>query len=298
MAKRPARSRAKAAEAKAESTTEAKPKVAKVAAADEAAAAPASDEATEKAKPARRRAAAPAARRAAKAAPAAEKPVRKAKAVKVRRPVEHHAPDARVAVVVDLARAPRSRRSKLSADRFGLQPEVNLLHLAVRAEQAARRRGTASSKTRGEISGSTAKLYRQKGTGRARAGSVKSPTRSGGGAAFGPHPRSFAIKINRKAAHKALAMALSDRAEGGAIYVARGLELDAPLTATLNEFLVTLDIPAPVLFVTDDEPIIAKSVGNLWYAEPGEARRLSVQQVLRNRSVVVTEKAFGALTGA
>jgi large subunit ribosomal protein L4 len=280
----------------AEPTTEAEPKVAKVAAADEATA-PASDEATEKAKPVRRRAAAPAARRAAKAAPIAEKPVRKAKAVKARRPVEHHAPDARVAVVVDREGA-QVEEVKLSADRFGLQPDVNLLHLAVRAEQAARRRGTASSKTRGEVSGSTAKLYRQKGTGRARAGSVKSPTRSGGGTAFGPHPRSFAIKINRKAAHKALAMALSDRAEGGTIYVARGLELDAPSTATLNEFLVTLDIPAPVLFVTDDEPIIAKSVGNLWYAEPGEVRRLSVEQVLRNRSVVVTEKAFGALTGA
>ncbi len=179
-----------------------------------------------------------------------------------------------------------------------LAPDINLLHLAVRAEQAARRSGTASTKTRGEVSGSTAKLYRQKGTGRARAGSVKSPTRSGGGTAFGPKPRSYELKINRKAARKALSMALSDRAEGGSIYVARGLELEAPSTATVNELLMTLDIPAPVLVVTDDEPVLARSVRNLWFAETGEARRLSVEQVLRNRSIVVTEKAFSVLTGA
>ena len=207
------------------------------------------------------------------------------------------APDERVAVVFD-ADGKRVDEIKLSVERFGLAPDINLLHLAVRAEQAARRRGTASTKTRGEISGSTAKLYRQKGTGRARAGSVKSPTRSGGGTAFGPKPRSYELKINRKAARKALTMALSDRAEGGSIYVARGLDLEAPSTATVNELLMTLDIPAPVLVVTDDEPVVARSVRNLRYAETGEARRLSVEQVLRNRSIVVTEKALSVLTGA
>ena len=253
------------------------------------------------AKPARKRAAAgkAATGRPAKAASAAApSPARKAKARQpVERAVVQRAPDERVAVVVD-ADGKQVEEIKLSVERFGLAPDINLLHLAVRAEQAARRRGTASTKTRGEISGSTAKLYRQKGTGRARAGSVKSPTRSGGGTAFGPKPRSYEIKINRKAAHKALTMALSDRAEGGSIYVARGLELETPSTATVNELLMTLDIAAPVLVVTDDEPVVAKSVRNLRYAETGEARRLSVEQVLRNRSIVVTEKAFSVLTGA
>ena len=209
----------------------------------------------------------------------------------------HRAPEERTATVVDAA-GKRVDEVKLSVDRFGVATDINLLHLAVRAEQAARRRGTASTRTRGEVSGSTAKLYRQKGTGRARAGSVKSPTRSGGGTAFGPKPRSYELKINRKAARKALAMALSDRAEGGTVYVARGLELEAPSTATVDELLVALDIAAPVLVVTDDEPVIEKSVRNLRYAEAGEARRLSVEQVLRNRSIVVTEKAFSVLTGA
>lgn len=254
------------------------------------------------AKPARKRAAA--ARETTEVVPA-ESPVaaaklarsRVAKAKPVERLVVHRAPEERTATVVDAA-GKRVDEVKLSVDRFGVATDINLLHLAVRAEQAARRRGTASTRTRGEVSGSTAKLYRQKGTGRARAGSVKSPTRSGGGTAFGPKPRSYDLKINRKAARKALAMALSDRAEGGTVYVARGLELEAPSTATVDDLLVALDIAAPVLVVTDDEPVIEKSVRNLRYAEAGEARRLSVEQVLRNRSIVVTEKAFSVLTGA
>ena len=261
--------------------------------ATEAAEATEATEAEAPAKPARKRAAAKPADE-----PVAAKPARRAAKPKAaERPAVHRAPDERTATVVD-ASGKRVDEVKLSVDRFGIATDINLLHLAVRAEQAARRRGTASTRTRGEISGSTAKLYRQKGTGRARAGSVKSPTRSGGGTAFGPKPRSYELKINRKAARKALAMALSDRAEGGSVYVARGLELDAPSTATVDELLVALDIAAPVLVVTDDEPVVAKSVRNLRYAEACEARRLSVEQVLRNRSILVTEKAFSVLTGA
>ncbi len=266
-----------------------------------------------KAKPARKRAAKAVKPAAGKAAPAkgaekaepvaadkatrAVKPARKAKEQKPARVVVDRAPDERVAAVVD-ADGKQVEEIKLSVERFGLAPDINLLHLAVRAEQAARRRGSASTKTRGEISGSTAKLYRQKGTGRARAGSVKSPTRSGGGTAFGPRPRSYEMKLNRKAVRRALDMALSDRAEGGDIYVARGLDLKAPSTATVNDLLIALDIAAPVLIVTDDEPVVAKSARNLSYAETGEIGRLSVEQVLRNRSIVLTEKAFSVLTGA
>ena len=269
-------------------------------------------EAVAKAKPARKpaKAAKPAAAKA-KPAKAAEKappvtadkparvakPARKVKEQKPARVAVDRAPDERVAAVFD-ADGKQVEEIKLSVERFGLAPDINLLHLAVRAEQAARRRGSASTKTRGEISGSTAKLYRQKGTGRARAGSVKSPTRSGGGTAFGPKPRSYEMKLNRKAVRRALDMALSDRAEGGDIYVARGLDLKDPSTAIVNDLLIALDIAAPVLVVTDDEPVVAKSVRNLSYAETGEIGRLSVEQVLRNRSIVVTEKAFSVLTGA
>ncbi len=201
------------------------------------------------------------------------------------------------ATVVD-ASGSRVDAIDLDPAKFAVAANINTLHLVVRASQAARRRGTASTKTRGEISGSTAKLYRQKGTGRARVGSVKSPTRVGGGVAFGPHPRGYEIKINRKVVRKALLMALSDRAGNGSLFVARDLQLDKPSTARINEFLVGLDVPAPVLVVTHDEPQIALSTRNLVYAEAAEVTTLTTEQVLRARSLVLTEKAFTALTQA
>jgi len=237
---------------------------------------------------------------AVKAEPAAKKPAperpAKQKAAQKPAPELRHGKEGK-ATVVDAAGKELEARA-LNAALFAVPADVNTLHLVVRAEQAARRRGTASTKTRGEVSGSTAKLYRQKGTGRARAGSVKSPIRTGGGVTFGPHPRSFAIKVNRKVVRQALAMALSNRAENGNLFVAAGLQLDEPSTAALNDFLVKLDIAAPVLVVTHDEPSVAKSVRNLSYAEVSEVGALSTEQVLRARSLVLTEKAFAALNEA
>ena len=253
------------------------------------------------AKPAAKKAAAPkpAAKKAAPEKPVEKAPFERPARVKAEKkaPAEPRRGKLGVATVVDAAGKDLETRD-LSKDLFAVLADVNTLHLVVRAEQAARRRGTASSKTRGEVSGSTAKLYRQKGTGRARAGSVKSPLRTGGGVTFGPRPRSFAIKVNRKVVRKALAMALSNRAENGNVFVVAGLKIDAPSTATMDEFLVNLDIAAPVLVVTHDEPTVTKSVRNLRYAEASEVGALSTEQVLRARSLVLTEKAFAALNEA
>jgi len=260
--------------------------------------------AAKKAAPAKAAKAAP--KKAAK--PVAKKPAaKKAAPVKVERPpkpvpVAKTAAEARkgaagVATFVDAAGKEVETR-KLTDARFTVAADVNTLHLVVRAEQAARRSGTASTKTRGMVSGSTAKLYRQKGTGRARAGSVKSPIRTGGGVVFGPHPRSFDIKINKKVIRKALSMALSDRAANGRVFVASGLDLTEPSTRTVEQFLVNLDCAAPVLVVTHDEPVVSRSVRNLPYAEATEVAALSTEQVLRARSLVLTEKAFAALNEA
>ena len=294
----------------------------------EAAAAPEPDAAKaagEVTKPAAKKAAAkPAAKKPAAKKPAAKKPTakkptaRKAAArkaappkpvekMRVERPPRLKAekkapPEPRhgkigVATVVDASGKEIETRD-LRQGLFAVPADINTLHLVVRAEQAARRRGTASSKTRGEVSGSTAKLYRQKGTGRARAGSVKSPLRTGGGITFGPRPRSFAFKINRKVVRQALAMALSNRAENGNVFVAAGLKIEVPSTSTMDAFLVNLDIAAPVLVVTHDEPTVTKSVRNLSYAEASEVGALSTERVLRARSLVLTEKAFAALNEA
>lgn len=288
---------APAAAAKPKRRRAAKPKAAEA----EAAAGPAEEVVEAKSEEAAAAAAAPAKPRrgskaAAPVAPArAERPPKPARAK-----TEPHEPRrgaAGKATVFDAAGKELESRD-LRPELFAVPADVGVMHLAVRGEQLARRRGTASTKTRGEISGSTAKLFRQKGTGRARAGSIKSPVRTGGGTAFGPKPRSYAIKVNRKVVKKALAMALSNRAENGNVFVASGLELESPSTKRVHDFLVGLDIAAPVLVVTDDEPVVTKSVRNLSYAETVEVRGLSTERVLRTRSLLLTEKAFAALSEA
>ncbi len=287
----------KAEEAEAEEAAPAakKPAAKKAAPAKAAKAAPKKAAAKPKAEAAAKPAPKRAAKKAAAPEPKAERAPRPATAEKAAAEARKGASG--VATVVDAAGKELETR-KLAEARFAVPADVNTLHLVVRAEQAARRRGTASTKTRGEVSGSTAKLYRQKGTGRARAGSVKSPIRTGGGVTFGPRPRSFDIKINKKVIRKALSMALSDRAANGRVFVAAGLELTEPSTRALEEFLMNLDCAAPVLVVTHDEPVVVKSVRNLPYAEASEVAALSTEQVLRARSLVLTEKAFAALNEA
>src|ERR671939_562316 len=100
---------------------------------------------------------------------------------------------------------------------FGEPFHMALVHETVRAELAARRRGTASTRTRGEVAMTGAKAFRQKGTGRARAGALSTPQRTGGGVAFGPKPRGYTVKVNRKARRRALRAALSAHAERGSV---------------------------------------------------------------------------------
>jgi large subunit ribosomal protein L4 len=326
---KPVKAAPKAAKPKADAKTEKPAKVEKPVKAAPKAAKPKAEVKTEKPARAARTTKAKKAEKPAKAAkaaepettaePEAEKPARarrtraaKAKAEKAAPPVKAPRPPkpvvertvheprhgkAGAATVVDERGAEVATRDLVPA-RFAVPADINTLHLVVRGEQAARRRGTASTKTRGEVAGSTAKLFRQKGTGRARVGSVKSPIRTGGGTAFGPKPRSYDIKVNRKVVKKALVMALSNRAENGNVFVAAGLELETPSTRRLNDLLTAIDCAAPVLVVTHDEPAVSKSVRNLFYAETAEVGALSTEQVLRARSLVLTEKALDALNQA
>src|SRR5438309_1115590 len=133
----------------------------------------------------------------------------------------------------------------LDATAFEARFNMPLVHEAVRAELAARRRGTASTKTRGEVSGGGAKPWRQKGTGRARAGSSRSPLWTGGGTAFGPTPRSYTFKVNRKARRAALRSALSVHAERESLAVFDATAFDAPSTAKAAELLEEWGAQAP-----------------------------------------------------
>src|SRR5919108_176002 len=130
---------------------------------------------------------------------------------------------------------------------FEARFNMPLVHETVRAELNARRRGTAATRTRGEVRGGGAKPWRQKGTGRARAGSVRSPLWAGGGTVFGPGPRHYTVKVNRKARRAALRSALSLHAERGSIALVDAAGFDAPSSRQAAEALAKWDQPAPTL---------------------------------------------------
>src|SRR5690242_18568561 len=140
-----------------------------------------------------------------------------------------------------------SRKAKLDDAAFGTRFAGPLVHQSVRAEQAARRRGTAATKTRAEVAGGGAKPWRQKGTGRARAGSSRSPLWTGGGTVFGPQPRSYTFKVNRKEQRAALRSALSLHASRGSLAVLDAGSFDAPKTSKALGLLDGWDQPRPTL---------------------------------------------------
>ncbi len=202
------------------------------------------------------------------------------------------------AIKVPEIKALGEKEAKLSPAVFAIEPKVGVLHEAVRAELAARRSGSASTKKRGEVSGGGAKPWRQKGTGRARAGSSRMPHWTGGGIAFGPKPRDYGFKVNRKVRAKALKMALSARASEGSIKVIDGLPFDEPKTAAAAAVLANLDINYPLLvLVGEDDGNAAMSFRNLPQVTVVSAGELGVADVMATRSVLLTKQVLEQLNG-
>jgi large subunit ribosomal protein L4 len=171
-----------------------------------------------------------------------------------------------------------------------------LVHEAARADLAARRRGTHSSLTRGEVSMTTAKAWRQKGTGRARAGALSVPHRYGGGAAFGPKPRSYAVKVNRKARRKALRAALSVHAERGSIAVLDGSGFAEPATRQAATAVREWGAESPILVVlAPEEDAVAKSFRNLAGVTVAQASAAGVADLIGAASLLVSEAALPLL---
>jgi large subunit ribosomal protein L4 len=148
---------------------------------------------------------------------------------------------------------------------FGEEFHMPLVHETARAELNAKRQGTQSTKTRGEVNMTGAKAFRQKGTGRARAGALSSPQRYGGGVAFGPKPRHYVVKVNRKARRRALRAALSVHADRGSLGMADPTAIDAPSTKQAAAAIGKLDGKGRVLLVSagDAEATLVKSFRNL-----------------------------------
>jgi large subunit ribosomal protein L4 len=173
-----------------------------------------------------------------------------------------------------------------------------LVYEAVRAEQLARRRGTASTLARSEVRGGGSKPWRQKGTGRARAGSIRAPHWTGGGVAFGPAPRGYAVKVNRKARRRALRAALSVHASRGSVWVVDASSFDSPSTKAAAEALERIDRRERVLvLVGDEESACALSFRNIARASVLPARQVGVADVLGAANLVLSETAVEQLAG-
>jgi large subunit ribosomal protein L4 len=183
--------------------------------------------------------------------------------------------------------------AKLDAATFEARFNMPLVHESVRAELAARRRGTASTKSRGEVSGGGAKPWRQKGTGRARAGSNRSPIWTGGGVAFGPAPRSYTFKVNRKARRAALRSALSMHAERGSLAVFDAAPFDQPSTRQAAALLGEWDAAAPTVVVLGgDEAAAGRSFRNIARVAAVPVADVGVADVIGAASLLVSETAM------
>ncbi|MEY2437153.1 MAG: large subunit ribosomal protein [Acidimicrobiaceae bacterium] len=179
---------------------------------------------------------------------------------------------------------------------FGVQPNVPVMHQVVTAQLAARRSGTQSTKTRAEVRGGGAKPWRQKGTGRARQGSTRSPQWVGGGVTHAPKPRSYAQKTPKKMIRLALRSALSDRASDGKIIVLDGWGIEEPSTKAALKALDALGVTGRALIVLgDDEEAVFKSFRNLGTtAHCLVARELNAYDVLVSDWVIFTEATLPA----
>jgi large subunit ribosomal protein L4 len=172
----------------------------------------------------------------------------------------------------------------------------SLVHEAARADLAARRRGTASTLSRGEVSMTTAKAWRQKGTGRARAGALSVPNRVGGGVAFGPRPRHYTVKVNRKARRRAMRAALSVHAERGSVAVLSADDFDTPSTKQAAEALAKWGELRPVLVVIGAEETGAlKSFRNIERVSVAEVGAIGVADVIGAASIVISKQALERL---
>ncbi len=198
--------------------------------------------------------------------------------------------------VKDAAGKETGKTIELPSSIFDVEPNIPLMHQVVTAQLAAARSGSANTKTRGEVRGGGKKPYRQKGTGRARQGSIRAPQFAGGGVVHGPKPRSFAERTPRKMKAAALAGALTDRVRGGNLHVVSSLiEGDTPRTKDAKAALAATTEAAKVLVVLGrDESVARLSLRNLPEVHILEWGQVNTYDVLNNEDIVFSEAAIEA----
>ena len=198
--------------------------------------------------------------------------------------------------VLDITGKDTGRKVELSIDVFGIEPNDHAIYLDVKQYLANQRQGTHKSKERAEISGSTRKIKKQKGTGTARAGSIKSGVFRGGGRMFGPRPRSYSFKLNKNLKRLARKSALSIQANDKNLVVIEDFNFDAPKTKNFVDVLKALELDTKKsLFVLGDENTnVYKSSRNLKNSKVITASEINTYGVLNANKVVITE---GSLEG-
>ncbi len=190
----------------------------------------------------------------------------------------------------------KQAKADLPSAVFGEELHESLVQEAARADLAARRRGTASTLRRGEVAMTTAKAWRQKGTGRARAGALSVPHRRGGGVAFGPTPRGYTVKMNRKARRRALRAALSVHAARGSVAVLDAAGFDKPSTKKAAGALRKWSAKPPTLLVLDrEEHEVAKSFRNIPEVTVIGSDDVGVADIVGHASLVVSQSALEVL---
>lgn len=188
---------------------------------------------------------------------------------------------------------------EVSADIFGIEPNKAVLHEVLVAELAAARQGTAATKTRAMVRGGGRKPFKQKGTGRARQGSIRAPHMVGGGVTFGPQPRSYEKKVNKKVRLLALKSALSEKVREGNIIVVDKFEFDAPKTKKITEFLNKIDSKKQLFvlkdFGDDNDYYTVMSARNIKDTMVLEVGYLGVFWLLKQDKVIITKDALKSI---
>lgn len=183
--------------------------------------------------------------------------------------------------------------AELSAAVFEIEPNVHVMHEVVRSQRAARRQGTHDTLTRGQVRGGGKKPWRQKGTGRARQGTIRAPQWAGGGTVFGPHPRSYAFKVPAKVVKLAMRSALSAKLADGEIVVVDQLSFEKPSTKQAAEVLKNLDLEGRVtIIVPDDEVNTFLSFRNLSKVRVIGVSELNTLDFIDNKALVLTDAAL------
>ncbi len=186
------------------------------------------------------------------------------------------------------------RSIELSDDVFGIEPNEHCVYLAVKAYLANQRQGTHKSKERGEIAGSTRKIKRQKGTGTARAGSIKSPVFRGGGRIFGPKPRNYEMRLNKQTKRLARRSALSDKVKGGNLVIIEDFSFDAPRTKEYINILKSLGAEAQktLLVTADYEKEVYLSSRNLQKSVVSRSNDVNTYDILKADKLILSESAI------